>query len=749
MTSLGSALRREREAHGIGLIKFSKLIGLSQGQVSKVELGKASIKASVVQKYDENLNAGGRLIALLPAEELTKSSIPAPSSGLPSPPKLFVGRCKEFARLIETPNPCSWNNLAVVSGLPGTGKTALALKAAEANLTRFGQAWGLYVDLRGHTPDAIPLSPGDAAYRLLTQLGVAPDQIAVDSEERMNTLRATLRGRRTVIVLDNAATAAQVRPLLVDSATCRVVVTSRNRLVGLEQALHVPLKTLAEAEAVELFLTATRTTATGEEQSIIDIVRWCGLLPLMIWIAAARFVTGNWTIARFHERLHDSATALIALNDGDRDVAAAFRMSFKELANDDRHVLALLATHPATAISVSAASSLTDRPLRKLDDVLDHLHDAHLVERDQNGDLSMHDLVRTCVKEHALPSVPEREQRAALLRLANHALGLASAADELIEPHRLRLHVEPSAPDSVPFTNAEQALHWFRENQEMLTGVACAVESDPLCWRLAHALRSFFFREKLFEPWITTNFAALRTARAEGNKLIEAMILNNLGMAYVEQGSLIEAAEHHAAAKAAFAQIGNRQGEIDALSSYAWVRLYQGAPKETVRDLGTALDSYRSAGHTRNTVIALRGLAFASADLKDHESALRYAQEAVALAQHRADLVLCLNCVAWTYFRSGDFANATTAYQEAVKQAASVDDEFQRTRALTGLGNTAAHQGNNLEAVAQWNLADASGITLNPIVVGESAVREKLAMRFGTFEQPTIVPTVNLESKNH
>ncbi len=726
MSDFGAELRHTRKENGLTLKQLSAAIGISSSHLCNLEKSNRRGNARLAEKFDRHLNAGGKLVALIPDKDEKTSSELTPTSGLPSPPQFFVGRAGELAFL--TAITAGRTNLAVVSGFAGTGKTALALKAADTILARFGDAWGLYVDLRGHAPGAVPVPPAEAAYRLLIQLGADPDRIPADPDDRINALRAILRDRRSVIVLDNTATAAQVRPLLIDSEACRVIVTSRNRLVALEGARHIPLETLAEVEAVNFFRAAAGVEADGDEQAVTDIVRRCGLLPLMISIAAARFRTGNWTIARFLERLR-GATALTTLNDGERDVAAAFRMSFHELTSDARRTLALLALHPVAGISATAAGALTGWPVGRLEVALDHLHDAHLIVRDLNGELAMHDLVRECVAEYALPEVDESDQRTALRRLATHSLALASAAEGVIEPDRFCPAVELPGPEPLPFGDVPQAVAWFRANWEMLTGLICAIEGESLCWRLAHVLRGFFFREKLFEPWIATNLAALRTARADGDQFVEALILNNLGMAHIEQGDLTEAAEYHAAARAIFARIGDRRGEIDALSSYAWVRLYQGEPEDTRRDLITALDGYRSVGHTRNTVIALRGLAFAASDLGDHDAALGYAQEAVELSERSAEFALCLNCIAWVRFRMDDFAGATEAYRQAGREAEATDDVYQRSRALTGLGNAAAGRDDLREAIAQWDLADETGVDLNRVAVVESAARERMAAK--------------------
>ncbi|WFF08711.1 NB-ARC domain-containing protein [Micromonospora sp. WMMD1076] len=737
MREFRSELRRRRQACGMTLTALAESVSISKGHLSRIENGRSRPTSRIVRLCDERLDAKGELVALLPQVcDEAAARLPRPS-GMPGPPHLFIGRSDELAALASMLDAQGAGRVCVISGLAGVGKTALALTAAHANAVNFPY-WRLYVDLRGHTPGTAPATSGEAAYRLLSQLRVSPDQIPPDAEERSSALRMMLRGLRALIVLDNVATAGQVRPLLVNSPDCRFIVTSRNRLAALDEAHHLPLETLPQSDAVVLFRAVAGDKSSEDKAAVTEIVRRCGTLPLAVRIAAARFATGNWTADRFLDRITRASSVLPALNDGERDVAAAFRVSFQELAAEDRRTLALLAVHPSGAITTGAAEALMGVREGDLDYVLDRLHNAHLATRDLAGDIHLHDLVRAFAARATPKSIDQHARREAVLRLVDHALRLATAADEMLEPHRFRRRLYAPAPSRRPFVDTEQALAWLRARWGTLTAIALMADGDPRCWQLALVLRAFFFREKLHEPWIATHEAALVTARALGDQLASAMVLNNLGMAHLERGSLEEAMDHHSAALAAFAQAGDRHGELDAISSIAWVRLYQGAPEDAVHGLSVALDVYRRSGRTRNAVIALRGLALASAALDCHDDALAYAREAKDLAQLPVDVVMCLNCLAWVCFRANQLGDADRLYRKAVQQAELTGSSYERTRALIGLGNIAARRGEAALAVALWNNADESRLLVNPVVVGEGAARSSLEPMVETTSAPRV-----------
>src|SRR5439155_18088348 len=177
--------------------------------------------------------------------------------------------------------------VSAVDGMAGIGKTALAVHAAHELADRFVDG-NLFLDLHGFTPKTRPIPPEKALDILLRGLGVAGQQIPPDLDARAALYRSRLARRRMLIVLDNALDEAQVRPLLPGTTSCLVLITSRRRLSGLDNATHLTLDTLRPDEAAELFRAVASDRVAGDHQTVTDIVRTCGELPLAIRLAAAR-----------------------------------------------------------------------------------------------------------------------------------------------------------------------------------------------------------------------------------------------------------------------------------------------------------------------------------------------------------------------------------------------------------------------------------------------------------------------------
>jgi tetratricopeptide (TPR) repeat protein len=711
----------------MSLTGLAASVHFTKGYLSKVENGKVRVNRDLAKACDQALNAGGELLAMV-----AESTFPARRSaggivGLPDGGRYFVGRETELEALSALLLGRGEARVGVVHGMAGAGKTALAVAAARRVAGTFPDGC-LFFDLRGHTPGAVELSPGEALHRLLRLLDVPADQLPADEDGLANLVRDQLRGRRMILVLDNVRSAEQIRAIVDGETSSRVLVTSRGRLPALDDAWHFPVGVLPLDDAVRLLRSVAGDHAPDDDEVATEIVRHCGQLPLAVRIVAARFVAGGWTAAKLRDRLADETTRLGALEDGERSVATAFAVSYEALPGDQQRLLGLLALHPAAAAETGAVAALAGLGPGEADRLVDRLHDAHLVVRDERGYVEFHDLMRTFAAKHALPQVDPDDREVAVRRLVEHLVALTVAADELTEPYRFRPATGLPVPSDVPFSDADSAFTWLGAQWPTLADVVDLAARHRLhdrCWQLAFVLRAFFFREKLFEPWIRTHERALEAARAAGDPSATGMILNNLGMAHLESGHVDAAVRFHQQAQEQFALAGDDRGTTDALSSLAWARLYRGEAEPALADLTTVLGVYRRTGRTRNVVIALRGIALATVALDRFPEALTAAREAAELAQLPVDRAMSANCEAWVHFRAGQWDDAERAYQRAAEVADDAGSEYERARALTGLGNTAAERGDRPAAARWWAEAAAYRVTLNPAVLGEAEYRNR------------------------
>ncbi|NAS20953.1 hypothetical protein GT755_04540 [Herbidospora sp. NEAU-GS84] len=351
----------------------------------------------------------------------------------------FTGRTAEIAFLDEiatVPDAAEARGsspvIGAVDGMAGVGKTTLAVHVAHRLADRYPDGQ-LFVDLRGFTRGGAPVDPGDALDQLLRSLGVPGDRIPHDPGARASLYRTRLAGRRVLVLLDNVATEAQVRPLLPGSPTCLVLITSRRRLAGLEDVRPLSLDVLPRADAVTLFArTAGEQRVSGEAPGLLaEIVELCGRLPLAIRIAAARLrIRPGWTPAHLADRMRDHQHRLGELEVGPLSIAAALDLSYHHLTPGQQDMYRLLGLHPGPDIEPRAAAALVGTTVEHAGRLLDDLVDAHLLQEPAPGRYRFHDLPRAHASATLADEDTDHDRQEALTRLFDHYVETASTAVE-------------------------------------------------------------------------------------------------------------------------------------------------------------------------------------------------------------------------------------------------------------------------------------------------------------------------------
>jgi DNA-binding SARP family transcriptional activator len=352
--------------------------------------------------------------ALTPPPAVAARRAPAE---LPIGPAAFTGRAAEIARLCTMlTSGSSATAISAITGAAGVGKSALAVHVAHQVAGRFADG-RLYVDLHDSTPGVAPLNPADVLARLLRSLG---DDTAgrPDVDEAAARFRSLTDGRHLLLLLDNARDAAQVRPLLPASPTCRVLVTARRMLTSLDAASHFRLGVMAEDETSTLLgrLIGEERVA-AEQRAARAIVRLCAGLPLAIRIAAARLIARpGLSLRALADRLAVEDHRLSELQADDQAVRACFMMSYRSLDAESSRMFRMVSLLDGAAISVAAAAALADRPEPRTADLLDHLAGAQLLEVCGHDRYRMHDLLRLFARERARKEGTEEDQALAVWR---------------------------------------------------------------------------------------------------------------------------------------------------------------------------------------------------------------------------------------------------------------------------------------------------------------------------------------------
>ncbi|TNH31043.1 tetratricopeptide repeat protein [Micromonospora orduensis] len=467
----------------------------------------------------------------------------APVRSLPRAIGDFTGRQETLARLMKEVQDGA--RIQLVDGMAGSGKTALAVHVATALADDYPDAQ-LFIDLHGHS-ERTPLTPAAAVATLLRQLGVPAEQVPTNPEDRLALWRTELAGRRALVVLDNAATADQVTPLLPNGSQCLILITSRRRLVGVDEGRPSSLPVLDTDEAVELLgRVAGVDRVAAEPEAATEVVRRCGHLPLAIRLAGARLAhRPRWRIADLAERLISRRDPLAEFEAGERSVGRAFALSYAQVSPAAQRAFRLLGLHPGVRFDRAVAAALTEQPLPEAQDLLDELVDANLVEETVPGRYRLHDLVREYAR--SLVAEPERavERRVGIERLLDHHLHVAAVIArrrELSSGYTLALLPEPARPELV-LPVAEQGGVWFDENLTALTALVRLADEEGFlqhCWHLARACWHAQFDGGHLDELIETHTIALSAAEALGDKTAVGTTLNYLASAHYRLGRFAE-----------------------------------------------------------------------------------------------------------------------------------------------------------------------------------------------------------------
>ncbi|TQM80872.1 DNA-binding SARP family transcriptional activator [Saccharothrix saharensis] len=380
-------------------------------------------------------------------------TIPRPSRHVPAQLPVdvpgFVGREAELAELDGVLSANGSASIAAVTGTPGVGKTALAVRWAHRVRDRFPDGQ-LHADLRGHGPDG-PVSAADvlAAFLRSSGLTAIPDRL----DERAALFRTLLDRRRMLIVLDNARSVDQVRPLLPGGSSCLVLVTSRDSLAGLvarHGAHRIRLDLLPSADAVGLLRDLLGDRADIEPEAVATLVERCARLPLALRVVSELIQSRpGRALADLATELADQRYALDLLraNDDPRtSVRTVFSWSYQQLDPAAAEVFRLFGVHQGQALDIPAVAATADLEPRRARHLLDALVCAHLVNQDLDGRYQPHSLLRAYATELAATTDSPANRAAALSRLAAHHLATASAAMQVIAPDAPERRPQVAAP---------------------------------------------------------------------------------------------------------------------------------------------------------------------------------------------------------------------------------------------------------------------------------------------------------------
>ncbi|PSL53806.1 DNA-binding SARP family transcriptional activator [Saccharothrix carnea] len=557
--------------------------------------------------------------------------------------------------------------ISAIAGTAGVGKTALAVYWADRARELFPDGQ-LYADLRGY--DALPpRRPLEVLSRFLHALGVPPERVPPDVDEATALFRSTLADRAVLVVLDNAAGADQVRPLLPGGSGCLVVVTSRDRMAGLvarEGAARVALDVLTPAESVELLgrlLGEDRTAA--EPEATAELAALCAHLPLALRITAAHYAGGPIADHVAELRRGNRLTALHA--DEDTAVRAAFDLSYSALPAAARRLFRLVGLVPGQDFGVEAAAAAADLPVPRARELLTALTDAHLLHEDA-GRFTGHDLLRLYARERAVAEETDDRRDEAVRRLYDWYRERAQSAAAVLYPDMSRL---PGPPPPKLFEHGNQASAWLdAEHANLVAAVLHAAEHGPRreAWLLSDALRGYFWLRMATVDWMTVASTALRAAEGEPVARAAAELsLANLRFLRAEHAAAIE---HSTRALRLAEQGGWPGGQASAHNNLGGIHRQSGHLTEAAEHFARSVDINRRSGLVAGLLAALNNLAIVAWQLGRLAESTDYFTEALRLgdeARAPQAIALAKGNLGELWHTRGDLDRASEYLTEALR----------------------------------------------------------------------------------
>jgi DNA-binding SARP family transcriptional activator/Tfp pilus assembly protein PilF len=669
-------------------------------QVLVDELG-AEPGAELRELHQRVLAADPALAVREPAAHA--GALPVPRQ-LPAAVGHFTGRVDELAELTALLRPAGQTPptmvISAIGGTAGVGKTALAVHSAHQVADRFPDGQ-LYVNLRGYDSGQ-PMSAADALGRFLRSLGVPGQDMPAGEDEKASRYRSLLAKRQMLVVLDNAASAQQVRPLLPGSPGCAVLVTSRDSLSGLaalDGARHLSLGLLPLADAVMLLQVLIGGRVDADSRAAEALATQCCRLPLALRVAAELAIARPAvSLADLVAELADQQRRLDLLDVG-RDqataVRAVFSWSYRHLEPDTARAFWLAGLHPGADLDPHAAAALTGTSLHRARQLLDQLALAHLIHPTGPGRSGMHDLLRAYARELAARE-QEDEQRAALSRLFDYYLHTAASAMDVLFPaeRERRPRIRPSAAPSPAMTGTGEALAWLDAERVNLVSavVYCADHKWPdHVTRLAATVSRHLETGGHHLEAVTIHSHARRAARDTGDRAAEASALTNLALVDLRQGRYLEATRYLGKALALHRETDDRTGQAGAWHHIGIADFEQGRYRQAAGHFEEALALFREIGDRVSEARVLNSLGLVDTRLGCYQQAAVNLQQALALCRdigNSAVAAYALLNLGDVDLRQGRCRQAGSRFQQALVLFREIGDRTGEAYARTGLGES-------------------------------------------------------------
>jgi tetratricopeptide (TPR) repeat protein/transcriptional regulator with XRE-family HTH domain len=660
------------------------------------------------------------------------------TQALPRDLAAFTGRHAELAELMGTLAAAVAEGWVVgihaIDGMAGIGKTTFAVHVAHRLAGSFPDGQ-FFVQLHAHTRGQRPVGPADALASLLLTAGVPAAQIPPGLEARAGRWRDQVAGKKILLLLDDAASHEQVRPLLPGSPGTLVLVTSRRRLAALEDAAVISLDTLSPGEAAALLVRlAARPGLRPADAAVAEITRLCGYLPLAIAMMASQLRHHpSWQAGRLAAELAATKDRLAMMHAENLSVATAFDLSYADLTPDSQRLFRRLGLIPGPDFDAHAVAALDDTSLDQARRGLGELYDQHLIGEPAPGRYLLHDLLREHARALADGAAPA-DRDAATGRLLDYYLHTALAAGQRLPSWDFDPGFVPDArpPECAPpLSTPGQAATWLeteRANLDAATTYAAASGRLQHAMLIPAAMHDFLHGEGYWDQELALHQVSLAAARRAGDRLGQARALMLLSDPQLATGDRAASVASMQQGLALFRDLGHQVGQASALNGLSYTHKASGDYRSAAAGCRQALELFGGLGNRRGQAHALSNLGAVQQETGDYRAAAASLRQALELSREPADLYcqcIALQELSTVQRLTGDYRAAAATLTQAQAVNHELGDHYEEALLLSHLGAlqrltgdcraAIASQQQALQALSDLGEPAAQGLTRNEL----------------------------------
>ena len=634
-----------------------------------------------------------------------RSAGTAPPDTLPPETAEFVGRDRELASL--TGEHGGIPGIAIIEGMPGVGKTVLAVRAARLVSGQYPDGT-LYLNLHSNDPGSPSLDPAEALHRLLEMMSVPAAQIPETVGERTALWRAHLSRRRAVVILDDAAGHDQIGPLLPVTSRCLILITTRRRLPDFG-GRSLTLDVLPADEAITLFRRIIGESRAADADQIAAAVELCGRLPLAIQLTAGRIAQdGPPGLSGLIDELSHSPARLGDTGVAAPEVTAAFDLSYRALEPDHQQFFRRLGVSPCASFSLLAAAALGGCTLAEAEKALGALLDYHLLTQTPDGQFRFHDLIHGYATTRATVDDPGTGQRQAVSRLLDYYLHTTDRANRVLHPLRRRAPGPPAQlpAGGPPLGTPEDAAAWLESEWRNILQAARYAgrhEWKHKCADLIDLLADFMEIRAYWDEAAAAHALALQASRdiADPARIARAA----LALSAVRQ----QTGQHEAAiplaeeAAAIYRSLADRSGEAGALDQIGQAHQRTARSREALAYFEEARILYRAAADPRGVADTLSHSGIACWYLGRYPEANASMREALSLYRDVGDRrgeAKVHNNLGPVHLSNGYHRDALDAYQRSLQIFREIGGPQNEAILHHNIGSVHRYKGSYEEALA-------------------------------------------------